>query len=71
MCTDKLSFKLLVFYFVNLLAMDEVVEDFIESPVECGLDFCTKKQLIRIAEYYKVDIGDARKTKVKIVLKIV
>ncbi|KAG1927044.1 hypothetical protein F2P79_024490 [Pimephales promelas] len=43
--------------------MDEVVEDFIESPHERGLDICTKKQLIRIAEYYKVDIGDARKTK--------
>lgn len=43
--------------------MDEVVEDFIESPHECGLDICTKKQLIRIAEYYKVDVGDVRKTK--------
>lgn len=43
--------------------MDEVVEDFIESPQECGLDICTKKQLIRIAEYFKVDIGDSRKTK--------
>lgn len=43
--------------------MDEVVEDFIESPHERGLDICTKKQLIKIAEYYKVDIGDVRKTK--------
>lgn len=43
--------------------MDEVVEDFIESPSENGLNFCTKKQLILIAEHYKVDIGDTKKAK--------
>lgn len=31
---------------------------FVESPSEGCLDQCTRDQLVKIAEYYRVDVGD-------------
>lgn len=42
--------------------MDETVKSFIESPSVTILDSCTKKQLVVIGDYYKVDVGDQRKS---------
>ncbi|CAL9706530.1 unnamed protein product [Knipowitschia caucasica] len=39
--------------------MDDVVEEFLEEPCESDLKLCTKRQLIAIAEFYKVFIGDS------------
>ena len=33
---------------------------FVESPSEKFLDQCTRDQLVKIAEYYEVDVGDKR-----------
>ena len=49
-----------------------ILEDFIALPSEEFLFFnnCTKEQLLKIAEYYQVDVGDKRlKERVKATLK--
>ncbi len=44
---------------------------FIEAPTESFLDECTKDQLVKIADFYKVDVGDRRvKETVKANLKV-
>ena len=46
-----------------------LVEDFIRTPSVSLLDKCTKEQLLRIAEHYKIEVQDKRvKVKVKIFL---
>lgn len=40
------------FLFAAFTDMDGLVEDFLESPSECGLDVCTKKQLLLIVKHY-------------------
>ena len=36
------------------------VEEFVDSPCDHLLDQCSKEQLLKIAEHYKVEIGDKR-----------
>lgn len=40
--------------------MSSVVEDFISFPSETLLDSCTKDQLLKIADHYKIEIADKR-----------
>lgn len=50
--------------------MASLVQDFIQDPSESLLDQCTKEQLLRIAQHYKVDIPDKKlKESVKAGLK--
>ena len=41
--------------------MDDVVKSFVESPSFSGLEFCDKKQVVAIGEYFQVDVGDLRR----------
>ncbi len=51
--------------------MDEIVKVSVEAPTERFLDQCTKDQLVKIAEYYSIDVGDKRvKETVKANLKV-
>ncbi len=51
--------------------MDETVKAFIEAPSERLLDQCIKDQLVKIANFYSVDVGDKRaKETVKANLKV-
>lgn len=46
------------------------VEEFVASPSEDVLDLCTKDQLLKIAEHYKIDVGcNVLKERVKAILK--
>lgn len=50
--------------------MDDFLTDFIEWPCPRDLDFCTKKQLVAIANFDQVDIGDQNvKENVQVKLK--
>ena len=42
--------------------MDELVKAFIDDPSASILNSCSKKQISAIADHYKVDIGDQRRT---------
>ncbi len=48
------------------------VEKFAKSPSHVSLNNCTKEQLVRIAEFYEIQINDKRffKSTIKIELKI-
>ena len=49
--------------------MSEVTE-FVSAPTEEFLDKCTKDQLLRIADHYKIEISDKRlKDTVKSILR--
>ena len=36
------------------------VEDFFAAPSEVFLDQCTRDQLVKIADHYKICVGDKR-----------
>lgn len=56
---------------ILVLKMDEFVTAFVDKPSEQILDECTKDQLVKIADYYKLDVGDKRtKETVKANLKV-
>lgn len=50
--------------------MDGVVEDFIKSPSESGLDVCTNKQMLLLADHYRINVDDARLGKERILLHL-
>ena len=50
--------------------MSSLVESFIQTPSVSVLDKCTKDQLVKIADYYNIEIPDKR-TKVRIKLFLV
>lgn len=46
------------------------VEDFIDAPSEAFLEQCTRDQLIKLADHYKISVGDRRlKGNVKAIIK--
>lgn len=46
------------------------VEDFVKAPSEKLLDRCSREQLVKIAEHFKMDVGDKRaKENMKQILK--
>lgn len=40
--------------------MDVIVKAFLEEPSEQWLDECSREQLLKIVDYYEVDVGDRR-----------
>ena len=40
--------------------MASLVEEFIEAPSEEELDRCTKEKLLKLAEYFNVEVTDKR-----------
>ena len=38
------------------------VEEFLKAPSEAALNLCSREDLVELAEHYKVDVGDRRKT---------
>ena len=46
------------------------VEDFLRAPSEEWLERCSREQLVKIAEYYELDVGDKRmKENIKAIVK--
>ena len=46
------------------------VEDFLRTPSEECLERCSREQLVEIAEYYELDVGDKRmKENIKAIVK--
>ena len=46
------------------------VADFVKAPSEALLDKCTREQLVKIADHYRIEVGDKRlKDTVRSILK--
>ena len=44
----------------SFASMDEVVKTFLEGPSEQLLDKCSRDQLLKLVDHYKIDLGDRR-----------
>jgi hypothetical protein len=66
-CSEGLSEN---FFFSLSLTMTSNVDEFIRFPSEELLDVCTKEQLLKVAEHYKIEISDKRlKNSIRLILK--